>query len=153
MIAEHPEKIDILLVEDNPGDVLLIREALKEGRLRHELHVAADGIVAMEFLRRRNKHSQAPRPDFILLDLNLPRKNGREVLTEIKSDPRLHTIPIIVLTSSAAEDDILSAYELHANSYITKPVNFEQFIDIITAIEEFWFEIVKLPPRREVKEK
>jgi two-component system, chemotaxis family, response regulator Rcp1 len=145
--------IEILLVEDNPGDVILVQEALQEGKVRHKLHIAVDGIEALEFLRKQHPHSQALRPDFILLDLNLPRKNGREVLADIKSDPQLHTIPVVILTSSAAEEDILNSYTLHANSYITKPVNFEQFINIVASIENFWFEIVKLPPKREVRSK
>jgi two-component system, chemotaxis family, response regulator Rcp1 len=144
---------EILLVEDNPGDVVLISEALNEGRMRHELHVAADGIEALKFLRNQPPHADAPRPDLILLDLNLPRKNGREVLAEIKSDPRLRMIPVLILTSSADAEDILHCYELHANSYITKPVNFEQYIHITNCIDKFWFEIVRLPPKREVRGK
>jgi two-component system, chemotaxis family, response regulator Rcp1 len=153
MTRERSGFIEILLVEDNPGDVVLIREALQEGKMRHTLHVAADGIEALQFLRKQHTLSETPRPDFILLDLNLPRKSGREVLAEIKSDPQLHTIPVIILTSSAAEEDILQSYELHANSYITKPVNFEHFINIVAIIENFWFETVKLPPKGEAQSK
>ncbi|MGD0288041.1 MAG: response regulator [Candidatus Binataceae bacterium] len=137
--------IDILLVEDNPGDVRLTREVLKDGKLRNNLFVCGDGEEALEFLRRRGKHANAVRPDLVLLDLNLPRKSGREVLAEVKEDPELRTIPIIVLTTSAAEQDILQTYNLHANCYITKPVDLPQFIKIVHSICDFWLEIVKLP--------
>ena len=139
--------IDILLVEDNQGDVRLAQEALKESKVRNNMIVVEDGVEAMEFLRRRGKYANAPRPDLILLDLNLPRKNGREVLAEIKSDDNLKRIPVVVLTVSKDEQDILSAYDLHANCYITKPLDFEQFIKITKTIEEFWLTIVKLPPK------
>jgi two-component system, chemotaxis family, response regulator Rcp1 len=138
--------VEILLVEDNPGDVRLTREALRESKVHNNLHVATDGIEALSFLKKENKHTDAVRPDLILLDLNLPKKDGREVLQEIKSDPSLRQIPVVVLTSSQAEQDILSAYELHANCYVTKPVDFEQFIRVVKSIEDFWFTIVKLPP-------
>jgi chemotaxis family two-component system response regulator Rcp1 len=137
--------IDILLVEDNPGDVRLTREVLKDSKLRNNLFVCGDGEEALEFLRRRGKHANAVRPDLVLLDLNLPRKSGREVLAEVKEDPELRAIPIIVLTTSAAEQDILQTYNLHANCYITKPVDLPQFIKIVHSICDFWLEIVKLP--------
>jgi chemotaxis family two-component system response regulator Rcp1 len=137
--------IDILLVEDNPGDVRLTREALHEAKMANNLHVAADGVEALEFLRSANGRDR-PRPDLILLDLNLPRKSGREVLEEVKSDPDLHRIPVVVLTTSEAEEDIERSYELHANAYIRKPVDFGAFIDVVRAIEDFWFSVVKLPP-------
>jgi two-component system, chemotaxis family, response regulator Rcp1 len=137
--------IDILLVEDNPGDVRLTREALREGKVRNHLYVAADGVEALRFLRREGEHADAVRPDLILLDLNLPKKDGREVLEEIKGDPALRSIPVVVLTSSQAEQDICRAYDLHANCYVTKPVDLEQFITVVKSIEAFWFTIVKLP--------
>src|SRR5664280_1012022 len=135
--------IEILLVEDNPGDVRLTKEALKEGRFANLINVAVDGFEAMAFLRREGKYANASRPDLILLDLNLPKKNGREVLAEIKTDERLRRIPVVVLTTSSAEQDILKTYDLHANCYITKPVDLDQFIGVVKAIEEFWFTIVK----------
>ena len=138
--------VEILLVEDNPGDVRLTREALKEGKVHNNLHVAPDGVEALAFLRRQGEHAQAVRPDLILLDLNLPRKDGREVLEEIKADPSLRYIPVVVLTSSQAEQDILRAYDLHANCYVSKPVDLDQFITVVQSIENFWFTIVKLPP-------
>jgi two-component system, chemotaxis family, response regulator Rcp1 len=134
--------IEILLVEDNPADVRLTQEALREGKVRNNLHIARDGEEALAFLRRDGE----PRPDLILLDLNLPRRDGREVLKEIKSDPRLMTIPVVVLTTSAAEADIVKSYSLHANCYITKPVDLEQFITVVKSIDDFWLTIVKLPP-------
>ena len=139
--------IEILLVEDNPGDVRLTKEALKEGRFANLINVAVDGFEAMAFLRREGKYANASRPDLILLDLNLPKKNGREVLAEIKADSDLKRIPVVVLTSSQAEKDIVATYNLHANCYITKPVDFEQFICVVRSIEDFWFAAVKLPPR------
>jgi CheY-like chemotaxis protein len=138
--------VEVLLVEDNPGDVRLTREALKEGKIRNHLHVARDGVEALAFLRRQGEHAGAPRPDLILLDLNLPRKDGREVLTEIKDDVSLRQIPVVVLTSSQAEEDIVRAYDLHANCYISKPVDLDQFINVVRSIEDFWFTVVKLPP-------
>jgi CheY-like chemotaxis protein len=137
--------VEILLVEDNPGDVRLTREALKEGKVRNNLYVAADGVKALEFLRREGEHADAVRPDLILLDLNLPRKDGREVLGEIKADPSLRHIPVVILTSSEAEQDIARAYDLHANCYVSKPVDLDQFIHVVKSIEDFWFSIVKLP--------
>jgi chemotaxis family two-component system response regulator Rcp1 len=135
----------ILLVEDNPGDVRLTREALKEGKILNELNVVEDGVEALAFLRREGRYADAVRPDLILLDLNLPKKDGREVLQEIKGDGALKKIPVVVLTTSAAERDILKAYDLHANCYITKPVDLEQFMRVVQLIEDFWLTIVKLP--------
>ena len=137
--------IEILLVEDNPGDVRLTVEGLKESKVRNNLHVARDGVEAMEFLRRTGRYGGAVRPDLILLDLNLPRMDGREVLAEVKSDAKLKTIPVVVLTTSRAEQDVLRSYELQANCYITKPVDLEQFIAVVKSIEDFWFTIVTLP--------
>jgi len=138
--------VEILMVEDNPGDVRLTQEALKEGKVRNKMHVVGDGVEALAFLRREGKYADAPRPDLILLDLNLPRKNGSEVLTEIKEDPDLRRIPVVILTISQAEEDILKTYDLHANCYISKPVDLDQFIKVVKSIEDFWFSIVKLPP-------
>lgn len=138
--------IEILLVEDNPGDVRLTQEALADGKVNNNLHVVIDGVEAMAFLRREGAYRSRPRPDVILLDLNLPRKNGREVLAEVKADPELRRIPIVVLTTSEAEEDVLRAYEHHANCYITKPVDLDQFLKVVRSIEDFWFTIVKLPP-------
>jgi len=137
--------VEVLLVEDNPGDVRLTWEALKEGKIRNNLHVAKDGVEALAFLRREGEHARAPRPDVILLDLNLPRKDGREVLTEVKGDASLRQIPVVILTSSQAEEDICRAYDLHANCYISKPVDLDQFIKVVKSIEDFWFTVVKLP--------
>jgi chemotaxis family two-component system response regulator Rcp1 len=138
--------IEILLVEDNPGDVRLTQEALKDGKVLNNLHVVEDGVEAMAFLRREGQRTGAVHPDVILLDLNLPRKDGREVLAEIKADPDLRRIPVVVLTTSHAEQDVLKSYDLHANCYITKPVDLDQFIMVIKSVEDFWFTIVKLPP-------
>jgi two-component system, chemotaxis family, response regulator Rcp1 len=137
--------IEVLLVEDNPGDVRLTREALKEGKVRNNLHVVSDGAEALAFLGRQGQYETAVRPDLILLDLNLPKKDGRQVLEEIKNDPVLRLIPVVILTSSQAEQDILRAYDLHANCYVTKPVDLDQFITVVKSIESFWFSIVKLP--------
>lgn len=139
--------IEILMVEDNPGDVRLTMEALKEGKVRNHMHIAADGEEAMRFLRRQEPYGQAPRPDLVLLDLNLPKKNGREVLAEIKRDADLKRIPVVILTVSKAEQDILKSYNLHANCYITKPVNLDQFLTVVKSIENFWLTVVMLPPR------
>jgi len=136
---------EILLVEDNPGDVRLTREALKEGKILNHVSVVGDGVEALAFLRREDKYANAVRPDLILLDLNLPKKDGREVLAEIKADVGLKKIPVVILTTSAAEQDILKTYDLHANCYITKPVDLEQFIKIVQLIEDFWFTIARLP--------
>ncbi len=138
--------IEILLVEDNPGDVRLTREALKDGKIVNNLHVAEDGVDALAFLRREGKYHNAVRPELILLDLNLPKKDGREVLAEIKADKELKRIPVVILTSSAAEQDIVKSYNLHANCYVTKPVDLDQFINVVKSIEHFWLTVVKLPP-------
>ena len=140
------EPVEILLAEDNPGDVKLTRKALEEGKLVNNLHVVGDGVEAMAFLNGEGEHADAPRPDLILLDLNMPRMDGREVLEEIKGDPGLKRIPVVVLTSSEAEEDVVRSYELHANAYLTKPVDFDEFIDIVDTLENFWLEVVKLPP-------
>lgn len=143
---ERGSPVEILLVEDNPGDVRLTEEALKESKVLNNLYVASDGVEAMEFLNREGKYSDAPHPDLILLDLNLPKKDGREILEDIKADDRLKRIPVVVLTTSKAEEDILRMYDQHANCYITKPIDFEQFIEVVQSIENFWLTIVKLPP-------
>jgi CheY-like chemotaxis protein len=135
------------MVEDNPDDIELTVEALKDGRVANHLTVFQDGEEALSYLRCRGKHAQAIRPDLILLDLNMPRKNGRDVLREIKNDPKLKRIPVVILTTSQAEDDILHTYDLHANCYITKPVDFNQFLKVVRSIEDFWLTVVKLPPR------
>ena len=137
--------IEILLVEDNPGDVRLTREALREGKVLNNLNVATDGQEAMEFLRREGEFKDVPRPDLILLDLNLPKKDGREILAEIKADESLKRIPIVVLTTSQAEKDIIQTYNLGVNCYITKPVDLDQFIYVVKSIEEFWLTVVTLP--------
>jgi chemotaxis family two-component system response regulator Rcp1 len=141
-----PRHIEILLIEDSPADILLTREAFEESRILNTLHVAEDGVQAIDFLRKRGAHASAPRPDLILLDLNLPRKNGREVLAEIKADPDLRKIPIVVLTTSNAEEDVLKAYDLNANCYVVKPVGFDNFMEAMQSIRHFWFSIVTLPP-------
>jgi chemotaxis family two-component system response regulator Rcp1 len=137
--------IEILLVEDNPGDVRLTREALKDAKVLNNLYVTGDGIEALAFLKRQGKYKDMARPDLILLDLNLPKMDGHEVLAEIKANPELRRIPVVILTTSRAEEDILKTYDLHANCYITKPVDLEKFIEVISAIEDFWLTIVKLP--------
>jgi two-component system, chemotaxis family, response regulator Rcp1 len=136
---------DILLVEDNPGDARLLVEAFKEGTTRNKLSVVRDGVEALSFLRQEGKYADALRPDLILLDLNLPKKDGREVLMEVKKDMKLRRIPVVVLTTSKADDDISKTYDLHANCYITKPVDFEEFTKVVRSIENFWLTIVKLP--------
>ncbi len=137
--------VEILLVEDNPGDVRLTEEALKEGKVLNNIHLANDGVEAVSFLQKEGKYADAVRPDLILLDLNLPKKDGREVLMEIKKDEALRRIPIVVLTTSKAEEDIIRTYDYHANCYITKPVDFDQFIKVVKSIEDFWLSVVKLP--------
>ena len=144
--TSQPRIIDILLVEDSPTDVLIAREALTEARLLNTIHVVEDGVDALAFLRRQGRFADAPRPDLILLDLNLPRKNGREVLAEIKNDPVLKSIPVVVLTTSSAEEDIIRSYNLHANCYVVKPVEFDNFVKAVQSIRQFWFTIVALPP-------
>ena len=144
---EHVHVIDVLLVEDDPGDVVLIQEAFEDNKVRNRLHTVSDGVEALEFLRREGDYTDAPRPDLVLLDLNLPRKDGREVLAEVKGDEELQHIPVVVLTTSKAEEDVLRSYKLHANAYVTKPVDFERFIDVVRQIDEFFVTVVKLPPR------
>ena len=139
--------VDVLLVEDDPGDIVLIKEAFEFNKVHNALHVVSDGVQALDFLYRRNGHEGAPRPDLVLLDLNLPRKDGREVLEEVKADSDLRTIPIVVLTTSEAEEDILRSYDLHANAYVTKPVDFERFIEVVRLIDDFFVTVVKLPTR------
>jgi two-component system response regulator len=141
-----PRQIEILLVEDSPADVLLTKEAFAHNKLVNTIHVAEDGIQAMEFLYKRGEYASVRHPDLILLDLNLPRKNGREVLAEIKADPELRKIPIVVLTTSSAEEDILKAYNLNANCYVVKPVGFDNFMRAMQSIRHFWFSVVTLPP-------
>jgi CheY-like chemotaxis protein len=138
--------IDILLVEDNPGDVRLTREALKDAKVSNELYHVGDGVEAMAFLRREGQYADVPRPDVILLDLNMPRMDGRETLAQIKADPHLRRIPVVILTVSQAEEDIIKSYDLHANCYITKPVDLHDFLTVVESIEDFWLTIVKLPP-------
>ena len=138
--------VDILLVEDNPGDVRLTKEALIDAKVLNEIYVVKDGVEAMEFLRKEGPFAHVPVPDLILLDLNLPRKDGREVLAEIKMDPKLKRIPVVILTSSQAEEDIFKSYDLHANCYVIKPVDLNRFAEIMRSLNEFWFSIVKLPP-------
>jgi two-component system, chemotaxis family, response regulator Rcp1 len=144
---ESSKTIEILLVEDNPADIRLAQEAFKDAKVRNILHTVGDGVEAMAFLRREGKYADEARPDLILLDLNLPKKDGREVLAEIKTDERLKLIPVVILTVSKDEEDILKTYNLHANCYITKPIDFEQFMKVVKGIEEFWLTIVKLPPK------
>lgn len=139
------EPIEILLVEDSAADIRLTTEALRRAKVANHLHVVRDGEAAMSFLQRQPPYESARRPDLLLLDLNLPRKDGREVLAEIKRDASLRTIPVVVLTTSSEEEDVLRAYELHANSYVTKPVDFGQFLKVVSAIEDFWLEVVRLP--------
>jgi two-component system, chemotaxis family, response regulator Rcp1 len=139
----HP--IEILLVEDNPGDSRLAKEALKDSKLKNNLYIAEDGIEAMDFLHQIGKYSKMPRPDLIILDLNLPKKDGREVLAEVKNDEGLKRIPVVILTISKAEEDILKTYNLHANCYVTKPLDLDQFMKVVKSIEDFWLTIVKLP--------
>jgi CheY-like chemotaxis protein len=145
MIIDKP--VEILLVEDNEGDIGLIEEVFEEAKIRNTLHIAEDGEEAILFLRGEGKFSGSPRPDIILLDLNLPKKDGREVLREIKEDNNLKNIPVVVLTTSIAEKDVLRSYDLRANAYVTKPLNFDQFIRVVKSIEYFWFEVVKLPTK------
>jgi chemotaxis family two-component system response regulator Rcp1 len=137
--------IEVLLVEDSPGDVRLTREAFRDAKVHINLHVASDGAEAMDFLNREGKHSDALRPDLILLDLNLPKKDGREVLDEIKQSPVLKSIPVVILTTSASDEDILRSYRLHANCYITKPVGLDGFLEVVKSIDSFWLSVVKLP--------
>ncbi len=142
----RPEPARILLVEDNPGDVRLTKEAFKQGRIENDLYVVSDGAEALDFLSQRGEYDDVPRPDLILLDLNLPGKDGEDVLEDLKADPKLRSIPVIVLTSSRAEEDVARSYELHANAYLTKPVDPDEFIETVRAFEKFWFSVVRLPP-------
>jgi len=144
-MMNNSEPIQILLVEDNPGDARLAVEALKESKVRNELYHVEDGVEAVDFLHRRKEYADVPPPDLVLLDLNLPRKDGREVLEEIKDDPELRLVPVVVLTTSAAERDLLKTYDLHANAYVIKPMDLDQFIEVVRVIENFWFMVVKLP--------
>jgi CheY-like chemotaxis protein len=137
--------VEILLIEDNPGDARLTQEALNDGKIKNNLHIAYDGVEATDFLFRRNQYHNAPRPDLIILDLNLPKKNGLEVLAEIKADPGLKSIPVIVLTISKAEEDIVRSYNLHANCFLIKPIDLNQFFEVVRSIEDFWLSLVKLP--------
>lgn len=146
--SKNGSTVEILLVDDSTGDVRLAQEALKDAKVVNKIHVASDGVEALAFLRREGQYTDAPRPDLILLDLNMPRMDGREVLVEIKKDPSLRRIPVVVLTTSDAEQDVLKTYDLHANCYVTKPIDFEQFIAVLRSIEDFWLTIVKLPQRR-----
>ncbi len=137
--------IDVLLVEDDPGDALMTQEAFEHHKIRNSLHIVRDGVEALQFLRREGEHADAPRPGLILLDLNLPRMDGREVLAEVKADERFRSIPVVVLTTSEAEEDILRSYNLHANAYVTKPVDFDRFIEVVRQIDDFFVTVVKLP--------
>jgi two-component system, chemotaxis family, response regulator Rcp1 len=141
------KSIDILIVEDNKGDARLIKEVLNENKVFTSLYFVKDGVEAMDYLNARGKYKEAPKPDLIILDLNLPRKDGREVLAEIKSDDKLKHIPVVIMTISQAEEDILKSYNLHANCYVTKPIDLIQFIKVVKSIENFWFSVVKLPPK------
>ena len=148
---DNGKPIVILLVEDNPGDVRLIQEVLKEAKVKNDLHVVYDGGDALAFLRREGKYKDVPRPDMILLDLNLPKKSGHEVLADIKADENLKQIPVVILTVSKNDEDIIKSYNLHENCFITKPMDLNQFLNVVKAIEDFWFTIVKLPPNRNNK--
>ncbi|MGR3310258.1 MAG: response regulator [Candidatus Brocadiales bacterium] len=147
-VESNIKQIEILMVEDGPGEVRLTKEVFKDCTVRNKVHVAEDGVEAMAFLRKEGKYADAVRPDLILLDLNLPRKDGREVLKEIKSDEKLKSIPIIILTVSNTEEDIIKTYNLHTNSYIIKPMDLDEFVEVVKSIQKFWFVIAKLPPRR-----
>jgi len=144
-------RIDILIVEDNKGDARLIREVLNETKIFNSLFIVNDGVEAMDFLTKKGKYENVPKPDLIILDLNLPKKDGREVLAEIKDNDELKRIPVVIMTISQAEEDILKSYDLHANCYVTKPIDLNQFIKVIKSIEEFWFTIVKLPSKNEIE--
>jgi two-component system, chemotaxis family, response regulator Rcp1 len=149
MTLNEAKIVDILLVEDNPGDIRLTQEILKESKIHNNLNIVMDGVEAMEYLRKEGAYKDATRPDIILLDLNLPKMNGKEVLAEVKTDPDLKRIPVVVLTTSVAEQDILRTYDLYANCYITKPIDLDQFITVVKLIEDFWLTIVKLPLNNE----
>jgi CheY-like chemotaxis protein len=146
-VSDHePEPIDVLLAEDNPGDVTLTRKAFEKGQVANDLYVVSDGVEAMQFLRNEGPYADTPRPELILLDLNMPRMDGQEVLAELDADPDLHRIPVVVLTSSSAEEDVARSYDLSANAYLTKPVDFAGFTDVVERIEDFWFSVVTMPP-------
>ena len=142
---EHLKLVEILLIEDNPGDARLTREALKDGKVKNNLHIVYDGVEATDFLFKRNEYQNAPRPDLIILDLNLPKKNGQEVLAEIKADDSLKSIPVIILTISKADEDIIKSYQLHANCFLIKPIDLNEFFEVVRSIEDFWLTLVKLP--------
>jgi len=144
-MSGRDKPVEVLLAEDNPGDVMLTKKALKRGKLANNLHVVTDGVEALAFLRHQGEYADAPRPDLVLLDLNMPRKDGQEVLEELKNDPELRRIPVVILTSSESEEDIVKSYELNANAYLTKPVDFDGFVEIVDRLEDFWFQVVKLP--------
>ena len=144
-MSGRDKPVEVLLAEDNPGDVMLTKKALKRGKLANNLHVVTDGVEALSFLRHQEEYADAPRPDLVLLDLNMPRKDGQEVLEELKNDPELRRIPVVILTSSESEEDIVKSYELNANAYLTKPVDFDGFVEIVDRLEDFWFQVVKLP--------
>lgn len=146
-VAPAPSMIEVLLVEDDPGDVLMTQEAFEEHKVRNRLNVVSDGAEALAYLRQEGEYTGASRPDLILLDLNLPKRDGREVLAEVKNDPELSQIPVVVLTTSQADEDIVRSYRLHANAYVTKPVDFERFIAVVRQIDNFFVSVVKLPPR------
>ncbi|WP_436910752.1 response regulator [Halosimplex marinum] len=146
MSGEHGEPVEILLAEDNPGDVTLTRKALERGNISNNLHVVNDGVEAVAFLRQEGEYADEPRPDLVLLDLNMPRKDGRDVLETIKEDDDLRRIPVVVMTSSEAEEDIVQSYDLHANAYLTKPIDFDGFLDVVQRIEDFWLTVVRMPP-------
>jgi len=152
MKNQSVKSIDILIVEDNAGDARLIREVLNDNKIYSSLYMVKDGVDAMDFLRKKGRYKTSPTPDVIILDLNLPRKDGREVLAEIKSDEKLKHIPIVIMTISQAEEDIVKSYNLHANCYITKPIDLNQFTRVVKSIEDFWFSIVKLPPKNGVQD-
>jgi len=145
-IDTQGEPVEILLAEDNPGDAKLTRKALEQGKVINNLHVVTDGVDAMAYLRQEGEYADRPRPDLVLLDLNMPRKDGREVLQDIKSDDDLRRIPVVVMTSSQAEEDIVQSYDLHANAYVTKPIDFDGFLDVVGSLEDFWLSVVKMPP-------
>ena len=147
MSTDEPKPIEVLLVEDDPGDVVLITEAFEDNKVNNTLRVVQDGVEALQYLRREPPYEDAAEPDLVLLDLNLPRKDGREVLAEVKADERLRRVPVVVLTTSKAEEDILRSYDLHANAYVTKPVDFDRFIEVVRQIDEFFVSVVKLPGR------
>lgn len=146
-MTSHGDPVEILLAEDNPGDAKLTKKAFEQGKILNNLHIVEDGVAALKFLRKDGEYRDKPRPDLVLLDLNMPRKDGWDVLEEIDDDPELATIPVIVLTSSEAEEDIVKSYELQANAYLTKPVDFQGFMEIVNGFEEFWLSVVKMPPK------